>query len=137
MGTYKIKCREFTQKYCKQLKSKINTLKINLEQHLTKLSEELDNQVEIDDEIKKDYITIKCKLENMYKNECKGASIRSRTKWLEHGERNTKYFMSLEKRNGEKKNILTLRKGKKLFQSKMKFYMKLCLFTRNYIQVKR
>ena len=64
----KIKCREFTQKYCKQLKSKINTLKTNLEQQLTKLSEELDNQVEIDDEIKKDYIRIKCKLENTYKN---------------------------------------------------------------------
>ena len=89
-------------------------MKTNLEQQLTKLSEELDNQVEIDDEIKKDYIRIKCKLENTYKNECKGASIRSRTKWLEHGERNTKYFMSLEKRNGEKKNILKLRKGKKI-----------------------
>ena len=35
---------------------------------MTKLSEKLDNQAEIDEEIKKDYIRIKCKLENMYKN---------------------------------------------------------------------
>ena len=98
----KIKCREFTQKYCKQLKSKINTLKTNLEQQLTKLSEELDNQVEIDDEIKKDYIRIKCKLAYTYKNECKGASIRSRTKWLEHGERIIFYESRKEKRRKEK-----------------------------------
>ena len=50
----------------------------------------------------------------MYKNECKGATIRSRTKWLEHGERNTKYFMSLVKEKWRKENILTLRKGKKI-----------------------
>ena len=49
----KIKCREFTQKYCKQLKSKTNMLKINLEQQMTKLSGKLDNQAETDEEIKK------------------------------------------------------------------------------------
>ena len=34
-----------------------------------------------------------------------GAIIRSRVAWHEHGERNTKYFLSLEKRNFNRKSI--------------------------------
>ena len=33
-------------------------------------------------------------------------SFRSRTKWLEEGEKSTKYFFNPEKRNYEKKTIL-------------------------------
>ena len=36
---------------------------------------------------------------------CKGAFVRSRERWMEDGEKSTKYFLGLEKRNGERKEI--------------------------------
>ena len=110
----KIRCREFTQIYCTEKKKKTNELKRILEQRLAIISKELDNKNFIDDVSKREYVRIKCNLEDIYKRECKGASVRSRIRWLEKGERNTKYFMSLEKKNAEKKNIARLRKGTKV-----------------------
>lgn len=79
---------------------------------LTQLKEELDRDVE------------KC---------TKGAYIRSRARWQEEGERSTKYFLNLEKRNHNKKTITKIRtennaiiKGKNLILDKMhQFYKKL------------
>jgi len=34
--------------------------------------------------------------------------VRSRARWYEHGERNSKYFYNLEKRNQKKKHITSL-----------------------------
>ena len=55
-------------------------------------------------------------LEKIYKSKCNGAIIRSKVKWFEEGEKNTKYFMSLEKRNLDKNTITLLRnkKGKSI-----------------------
>ena len=41
--------------------------------------------------------------------ETKGLIIRSRARWMEEGERSSKYFCNLEKRNCEKKNIKRLK----------------------------
>ena len=40
--------------------------------------------------------------------ETKGLMIRSRTRWMEHGEKSSNYFCNLEKRSGAKKNIYRL-----------------------------
>jgi len=47
-------------------------------------------------------------LENHIKTECKGAEIRSKSQYYELGEKNSKFFYSLEKKNGEKKHITIL-----------------------------
>lgn len=39
--------------------------------------------------------------DSIYEEKARGAFVRSRRKWLEEGEKNTKYFFSLEKRNVE------------------------------------
>ena len=39
----------------------------------------------------------------------RGAILRSRTRWHEHGERNNKYFYSLEKRNYSRKSVTKLK----------------------------
>ena len=54
---------------------------------------------------------VKSDLEALYDKKVEGIIIRSRARWHEHGEKNSKYFLNLEKRNNIKKHI------KKLFVS--------------------
>ncbi|KAL9968770.1 hypothetical protein ACROYT_G020892 [Oculina patagonica] len=51
---------------------------------------------------------IKEKLELLYEEKTKGIIVRARARWHEHGERSTKYFLNLEKRNHVKKHIRKL-----------------------------
>ena len=48
------------------------------------------------------------KLELFYEEKVKGIIIRARARWHEHGERSTKYFLNLEKRNHIKKHMRKL-----------------------------
>ena len=47
-------------------------------------------------------------LEMFYEEKTKGIIIRARARWHEHGEKSTKYFLNLEKRNHVKKHIRKL-----------------------------
>ena len=51
---------------------------------------------------------IKEKLELFYEEKTNGIIVRARARWYEHGERSTKYFLNLEKRNHVKKHIKKL-----------------------------
>ncbi|KAL9976148.1 hypothetical protein ACROYT_G013405 [Oculina patagonica] len=51
---------------------------------------------------------LKSELEALYDEKVEGIIIRSRAMWHEHGEKNTKYFLNLEKRNNIKKHIRKL-----------------------------
>ena len=44
-------------------------------------------------------------LNNLLENRTKGAINKSKARWVEHGEKNTKYFLNLRKRNKAKKAI--------------------------------
>ena len=46
-----------------------------------------------------EYIECKFEWENLVRKKVNGIIIRSKAKWLEEGEKNTKYFLNLEKRN--------------------------------------
>ena len=46
-----------------------------------------------------DFNTAKEKLEHFYEEKFQGNIIRVRTRWCEHGEKSTKYFLNLGKRN--------------------------------------
>ena len=52
---------------------------------------------------------VRPKLQKIAENKTKGAIIRSKARWYEHGERNSKYFMNLEKRAHERKHIVKLK----------------------------
>ena len=47
--------------------------------------------------------------EKLYEEKVEGIIVRSRVRWHEHGEKNSKYFFNLEKRNHIKKHIQKLR----------------------------
>ena len=49
------------------------------------------------------------KLENMRRSKTQGSIIRSRVRWFEEGEKCSKYFLSLEKRNAMRKSIQSLK----------------------------
>ena len=48
-------------------------------------------------------------LDKILDNETKGLIIRSRSRWIEEGEKSTKYFCNLEKRSAEKKSIYRIK----------------------------
>ena len=49
------------------------------------------------------------KLELLYEEKLQGIIIRARARWWEHGEKSTKYFLNLEKRNHVKKHVRKLK----------------------------
>ena len=50
----------------------------------------------------------KADLENSYEERANGLIVRARARWHEYGEKSTKYFLSLEKRNYTRKHIRKL-----------------------------
>ena len=51
------------------------------------------------------------RIETLYEEKVEGIIVRSRARWHEHGEKNSKYFFNLEKRNHIKKHIRKLRRS--------------------------
>ena len=47
-------------------------------------------------------------MKQMYDKKVEGIIVRSRARWYEHGEKNSKYFFNLEKRNHIRKDIRKL-----------------------------
>ena len=47
-------------------------------------------------------------MEQIYDKKVEGIIVRSQARWLEHGEKNPKYFFNLEKRNHIRKHIWKL-----------------------------
>ena len=56
---------------------------------------------------------IKMKIDKWLTYKCNGAFVRSRQRWMECGEKSTKYFLQTEKRNAKKKEIDSLKKNGK------------------------
>jgi len=54
------------------------------------------------------YDNLKSELQSLYENKGKQAMFRAKCHWVEEGERPTKYFFNLEKRNYNKKTIREL-----------------------------
>ena len=50
-------------------------------------------------------------LETLIETKTAGVMLRSKARWVEHKEKNTKYFLNLEKRNYNKKVITKLKKS--------------------------
>ena len=49
------------------------------------------------------------RMDKIYEEEVEGIIVRSRARWHEHGEKNSRYFLNLEKRNHVKKHVRKLR----------------------------
>ena len=85
---------------------------------LAKLEEELDKRnhsdtqvSDLEEEINKQ----KHEFEKIIEDRTKGAILRSKTKWFNEGEKNTKYFLNLEKRHYKESTIDQIKIGDNTF----------------------
>ena len=79
---------------------------LDLQEELSKAKSKLENNP--NDHNTTHYNVVREKLESFYEEKTKGVIIRARARWHEHGEKSTKYFLNLEKRNHVKKHIRKL-----------------------------
>ena len=95
----KYKIRSFTIEYTKN-KAKSGIVKVNqLESSLTGNTNTT---------LRKEYDDAKLQLEQYYDEITRGIIVRSRVQWVEDGEKRTKYFLNMEKRNQIKKSVKKL-----------------------------
>ncbi len=92
----------YTQDYCRSRAKKKRERERRLQNDLERLEQTLHElkQEEIDE-----YKKCKEEYEKLYEDKARGAIIRSRANWIANGEKNTKYFLGLEKTNYNRLNI--------------------------------
>ena len=81
-------------------------LKSDIVTQINDLKEKLDSNL-AEPELE-NYLSLKEELEKIEEIETQGAIMRARINWAEAGEKNTKYFLNLEKRNSIEKHIYQL-----------------------------
>ena len=105
----KMEIRGFTLKYSKNKsreRKSTETILQNRINELFKRAETEPNNKHIICEIQ----SIRLRLKKIMQYKTKGAILRSKVRWYEEGERNTRYFYNLEKRNYEKRTIAKLKR---------------------------
>ncbi len=102
----KMEIRAFTIQFSKKKAISKRDEESALLSEMTKLQCKL--QTEYSDSPKSDLERIKSKLARIASVKTRGTIIRSRVRWYEHGERNSKYCYSLEKTNHGKKHVTSL-----------------------------
>ncbi len=102
----KTELRGYTVKYSSQKNKERREFKCNLESELKKVENDL--QTHLSSDKLELYESLKAELEKVTEFETNGAILRSRVEWAEAGEKNTKYFLNLEKKNAIDKLITQL-----------------------------
>ena len=99
----KLKVCEKSLSYAKHRKKQTKQHEMELEQSIAKLEEKLmESQTShLEDEIDKQEL----EYEKIIEYRTKSAILRSKAKWYNEGEKNTKYFLSLEKRHFKESTI--------------------------------
>jgi len=97
--------RAKTIRYSKEKRSKLRKEEKVLQEEQQELDRKICNDDVFDQETLEKYESAKDKLKRIHDTRGKEAIFRSKTRWLEQGEKPTKYFFNLEKNNNEKKLI--------------------------------
>lgn len=123
----KLQIKEFSIRYGKDRQNSQNYEIKQLETELEQL--ESNNLLQQDASIEARKSDVKEKIENYYINKAKAAQIRSRVKWIEEGEKGTKFFLGLEKTHQENNVIASLKVENKtlndpmdILKQEVKFY---------------
>ena len=106
----KMNIREFSIKYGARKKKHQKTKQILLEEQVSFLEKEFESSDVPNEEILSKLQKAKTELEEIIEYKTKGAIIRSRVKWYNEGEKNSKYFLQMERRHYKRKNISSLKR---------------------------
>ena len=113
-----VKCqiRTDTILYSSQKAKENKKLELDLKEKLQAFEQKLSANDNIEDLEYCEYTRIKSEWESHILRKNNGIILRSKAKWVEEGEKNTKYFLNLEKRNYNSKCIKTLinKEGKEI-----------------------
>ena len=102
----KMEIRAFTIAFSKMKAKRKREEESTLLSEMMRLQTQL--QASYSDSLKSELERIKSKLSKIVESKTRGTIVRSRARWYEHGERNSKYFYNLEKSNQKKKHIMSL-----------------------------
>ena len=102
----KMEIRAFTISYSKQIAKTKKDYEKDLIQEVSRLGNIGENSSS--PETVQKYIKVKNELDKISYDRTRGACVRSKARWHEFGERSSKYFLNLEKRNYESKCITSL-----------------------------
>ena len=104
--TMKMQIRSSSLNYARRKKAKMKSLELKLESEILSLQKELEENNISENEKVHIYSEIDVKIlqrEEISKYKTRGAILRSKSRWHNEGEKNTKYFLTLEKRHFNKK----------------------------------
>ncbi len=104
--------RQIAQKakeYCIDRSTRTQPLE-KLEKDLSNLQEEMLKSTPIDADILQKYNHLQLQIDLKILEQANGAKIRSKTKWIQEGEKNTQYFLAQEKYKAKQKTISSLTK---------------------------
>ena len=107
----KMEIRENTISFAKRKARALSLREEEISKRLEELDETICNSTNLlnIDHILKEYDTLKTEINSIYENKGKAAIFRSKCRWVEEGERPTKYFFNLEKQNYSRKTVTELR----------------------------
>ena len=106
----KMEIRGFTIKYSKIKMKKREREELLLQKKANKLLHDSEKN-HCDKKILNELYVTNLRLKEIMHQRTKGAILRSKARWHEHGERNTRYFFNLEKRNHTRKTVTKLKIG--------------------------
>ena len=99
----KYRIRQFFFEFSKQKAVERKASRLYLERKVMNLEIQLNS--DCNEELLLEYNRSKDELESLYNYITEGIILRSRISWYEHGEKSSKYFLNLEKRNKSKSQI--------------------------------
>ena len=125
----KLKIREQSIKYAKDRRTKTSRREEEIEKAINDLQELIESSNKGDREKKeasRDLEEKKTELEKIIEYRTKGAILRAKCRWHNEGERNTKYFLNLEKRHFKNGVISQLKIGENEFVTSDKEILHRC-----------
>ncbi len=124
---FKIKVKEFSIKYSITLKKQNDFNVSKIQKRLDEINNIIDNGIGNNDiEIEKSQLEID--INDYYEKKAKGYQIRSRAKWIQEGERSTKYFLGLEQKRQLSNHITQINNGDKVVYSDKEILEETALF---------
>ena len=114
--TMKMQIRSSSLKYARERKAKIKSKENTLESDISSLRKKLEEENPSDavkSEIYKELDIKTLQPEKIAQYQTRGAILRSKARWYNGGEKNTKYFLNMQKQHFNKKTIKQLQSDKK------------------------